>query len=71
MASNELEKHSIRFYSGDIDRVNQYYGESIGINKAVRMIVRKHLNMLDEKFGQPRNASLDDIENISLEESND
>jgi hypothetical protein len=71
MTSNDLEKHSIRFYSGDIDRVNHYYGESIGINKAVRMIVRKHLNTLDEKYGQSRAASFDDIENISLEETND
>lgn len=49
----DLERVSYRLYRGDNARLAAYYG-AVGINNAVRAIIRRHLNFLDEQ--QRRNA---------------
>lgn len=44
----ELEKVTVRLFDGDREALQNYY-PSLGYNKAIRTLVRKHLRALDEK----------------------
>lgn len=47
----ELELRTIRLFKGDSDRLQEYYQKS-GYNKAIRVLVRNHLNKLDKKLSE-------------------
>lgn len=44
-----LQKVSIRLFRGDKDRLDAYFPQ-LGYNAAIRLIVRKALRALDEKY---------------------
>ena len=44
-----LKKVLIRIYQKDLERLQYRFGATIGFNKAVRIIVRKFLDKLDEQ----------------------
>lgn len=46
-----LEKHLLRLYKGDFERLASYYPE-LGPSVAVRHIVRAQLAALDKKVGE-------------------
>lgn len=46
-----LEKHVLRLYAGDFDRLAGYYPE-LGPSVAVRHIIRAQLTALDKKVGE-------------------
>lgn len=46
-----LEKHVLRLYAGDFQRLSSYYPE-LGPSVAVRHIIRAQLDALDKKVGE-------------------
>lgn len=42
---------TIRLFDGDKKRLEEYY-PSVGYNRVIRTLVRKHIKSLDEKFSQ-------------------
>ena len=57
----DLVKKTIRLYSGDAERLEEYYPKS-GYNRVIRTLVRRHLRTLDANVAQrsaPQNDQLD------------
>lgn len=47
----DLELVTIRLSRGDKDKLTDFYPR-IGYNKAVRLLVRKHVKMLEERLNE-------------------
>lgn len=45
----ELKRIHLWLYTRDIDRLHALYGSTVGISKAVRLMVRKFLDNLEAK----------------------
>lgn len=53
------KKYTVRFFEGDPERLEQFYPDA-GYNAIIRLLVRKHLILLEEKL----NRKLSNMENI-------
>lgn len=64
MPENEpLVKKTIRLFSGDTERLDEYYPK-VGHNRAIRALVRRHLTALDAKVNQ-RSPDTDELSDLT------
>jgi hypothetical protein len=63
LESESIHRCQILLYASDLEFLQSRFGDNVGVSAAVRLIVRKFRNKLEEKL-----SNLDDIESFSHEE---
>ena len=58
--AESLQRVHITLYESDVTKINALFGDSIGLSKAVRSMVRNYLKKLDQKVTEAQEALSDE-----------
>lgn len=62
-----VERHHVTLFEGDWQRLQFYYGDSIGPSEAIRLVVRTLLNKLDAQKNAISKEVEIDMETINVQ----
>lgn len=51
-----LERIHVRLFASDVEEIRMLFAKNLGINKAVRLMIRQHLRYLREKSREATTA---------------